>query len=200
MSGTSKKRLSTTTSGMKSMPGESPWPKRLGALVGISVVIGLVALMLFNSDPISGVPEGTETIAVTTAEHINGTIYRQGEVPAGGAMDAAWANCGYYDAPFRTENVVHSLEHGAVWISYVPDLDSDQIDRLKRFTGGVDKVLVSPVPGQDAQIIATAWGFQLKLTDANDQRLEQFVNEFERGRNAPEAGALCRSGVGNPIG
>jgi len=200
MSGTSKKRSSTTTSSTKAMPGESPWPKRLGAFVGISVVLGLVTLMLFNSDPVAGIPDGTKTFTVGSPEHVTGDIYAEGEIPAGGPHDAVLANCGFYDTSVRAENALHSLEHGAVWITYLPDLDPHQIDRLTRFTGGVDKVLVSPVAGQDAPVIATAWGNQLELPDADDQRLEQFVNEFERRSSAPEPGAPCRGGIGNPVG
>lgn len=200
MSGPNKKQAVANQSGRKSVPGKSPWLKRLGMAAGVTLVVGLVALMLFNADPISGVPEGTEALAVGSPEHVDGDIHEGGDVPAGGAHDAVWANCGFYDTEIRSENAVHSLEHGAVWISYSPDLASEQIDRLKRFTGGIDKILISPIPGQDALLVASAWGNQLELSDADDPRLEQFLNEFERGRGAPEPGARCQGGVGNPVG
>ncbi len=200
MGGTTKKRSSSTKPGAKAAPVELQWPKRLGQFVGITVVLGLIALMLFNSDPISGVPDGTETLPVTSAEHISGNIYAADDVPAGGAMDSAWANCGFYDTPMRAENVMHSLEHGAVWITYSSDLGSEEVDGLRRFTGGVEKILVSPVPNQGSLIIASAWGNQLEISDADDQRLEQFVNEFEGSGSAPERGGRCSGGVGNPVG
>lgn len=200
MAKTTKKQASSTPSAMGAAPGESPWPKRLGIGVGVIVVLGLVALMLFNANPVSGVPEGTQTIALGPPEHIEGDIYAANEVPAGGPHAPIWLNCGFYDAPVSAENVGHSLEHGAVWLTHLPDLPSDQVGTLRGFTGGVDKIIVSPVPGQSAPVIATAWGVQLELADTDDPRLAQFVNEFKRGRGAPEQGALCSGGVGTPTG
>ncbi len=176
----------------------SPWPRRLIAAGGVAVVALLVAAVLFSPTPLRGVPEETESIAVGPPEHVDGDIYDDQDVPAGGAHSAAWLNCGYYDTPVPAENAVHSLEHGAVWITYNPDLDAGHVDRLRGFTEGLDKVIVSPVPGQESPILLTAWGNQLELDDAGDSRVEQFVNEFEGSTDAPEAGGACSGGVGNP--
>ena len=192
--GSKKKRLP------KSQAQPSPWPKRLIAAAGIGIVLLLVAVVLFSPKPIRGVPDGTELVAVAAAVHVEGDIHEESEVPAGGAHAPIWQNCGFYDTPIRSENVVHSLEHGAVWISFDPTLPPDDIDRLRGFSRPLDKVLISPVPGQEALIIVTAWGAQLKLDDAGDRRLEQFVNEFEGSRDAPEPGGRCTGGVGEPVG
>ena len=44
--------------------------------------------------------------------------------PVAGEHNAAWQNCtgNVYDAPIANEHAVHSLEHGAIWITYRPDL------------------------------------------------------------------------------
>ena len=43
--------------------------------------------------------------------------------PVGGPHDGTWANCNgiVYATAVRNENMVHTLEHGAVWITYNPD-------------------------------------------------------------------------------
>lgn len=187
----------------KSRPGAaggpaSPWPKRI-LVAGVAAIVALlIAVVALSSAPLRGVPEGTETVVVGPPQHVEGNIHDDGEVPAGGAHDAAWLNCGVYDTPVRSENAVHSLEHGAVWITYRPDVGDDVVQRLRAFHSGDNKVIVSPVPGLEAPIIATAWANQLEVDDADDSRLEQFVNEFEGSLDAPEPGAACTGGVGVP--
>lgn len=173
--------------------------KPIVAAVGVGVVILLVAVVVFSRTPLRGVPDGSETVAVGPPQHVEGDIHLEGEVPAGGPHDAVWQNCGFYDRPVRSENAVHSLEHGAVWVSYDSGLSEDEIKRLRGFSGVGDKVLISPVADQAAPIIATAWANQLELDDVDDPRLEQFVNEFEGSLDAPEPGGACTGGIGNPV-
>ena len=197
----SKKKIATKKHAAKNTAVEqSQWPKRLGIGAAVGVVGFLVAIVAFNSPPVRGVPDGTETVAVGSAQHVEGDIHADGEVPAGGSHSEVWQNCGFYEEEIRSENAVHSLEHGAVWITYRPDLSSDDIDRLQGLIRRPDKVLISPVDGQGSAVIATAWANQLELDDVADPRLDQFVNEFEGSSSAPEPGARCSGGVGIPSG
>lgn len=177
---------------------ESPWAKRLVWIAGIVIVGGLSAIVWFSQPEIRGVPDGTQTVAVGDPLHVDGDIHAEGEVPAGGEHDAIWQNCGFYDGEIRSENAVHSLEHGVVWITYDPGLSGDDVQSLRRFVKRTEKILVSPVAGQSAPIIVTAWATQLELDDPTDLRLEQFVNEFSGASSAPEPGARCTGGVGHP--
>lgn len=178
-------------------PGASPWPKRLGVGALSAFVLLLVVTVFVNSPPERGIPEGAEKVDVPAAVHVEGDIHSDDEsVPPGGPHSAVWQNCGFYTQEVRSENAVHSLEHGAIWITYRADLDSEDIDRLRRFVRPPDKILVSPVQGQDSPIVATAWAYQLELDDAADPRLDQFVNEFEGRGDAPEPGGRCDGGIG----
>ncbi len=47
-------------------------------------------------------------------------------------------------------------------------------------------------------MMATAWGYQLELQEAEDPRLNQFIAEFAGSLEAPEPGGSCRGGIGNP--
>lgn len=194
----SNKPNSRKTSSKQPASVVSPWPKRLAWMAGIVVVGGLSAIVLFSQPELRGVPDGTETVAVDAAQHVEGDLHDDGEVPAGGAHDAVWQNCGFYGEEIRSENAVHSLEHGAVWIAYDPNLSSDAVRSLRGFVSRSEKVLVSPVAGQSAPIIATAWATQLELDDPTDSRLEQFVNEFSGASSAPEPGGSCSGGIGHP--
>ena len=178
----------------------NPWPKRLALLGGFLAFVGLVYVVLVGTlnEPASGIPEGTRQVAVTSALHVEGQIYAPDEVPAGGDMASAWLNCGFYSQQVPAENVMHSLEHGAVWITYRLDIPQDDLDRIRSLARPLEKVVASPVPGQQSPLMATAWGFQLELESADDPRLVQFINEFAGSLNAPEPGGACSRGVGNP--
>ncbi|HSD83737.1 MAG TPA: DUF3105 domain-containing protein [Anaerolineae bacterium] len=119
--------------------------------------------------------------------------------PAGGTHSAGWQNCGIYAQPVRNENAVHSLEHGAVWITYRPDLSAAAVETLRGLVRGHTHVLLSPYPDLPSPVVATAWGLQLPLNDASDPRLPTFISRYEQGPQTPEPGAVCSGGVGTPL-
>ena len=116
--------------------------------------------------------------------------------PVGGPHRAEWQNCGIYDQPVQAENAVHSLEHGAVWITYQPDLATDEVNKLKDAIRGNGYALLSPASNLPAPIVASAWRVQLRLTTVADPRLAEFVSKYAAGPQAPEPGAACSGGVG----
>ena len=134
-----------------------------------------------------------QTFEVTQG-HVAGQVNYNTTPPAGGEHNAIWLNCGIYDEPVPNENAVHSQEHGAVWVTYRPDLAADQVASLKSQLADTYEVL-SPFPGLSAPVVISAWGKQLKLTGADDKRLGQFVKEYRQAASAPESGAACTGGT-----
>jgi len=129
-------------------------------------------------------------------QHADAPVLYEQVPPTGGVHKGLWQNCGFYDAPIENERGVHSLEHGAVWITFDPDLPQDQIDSLESRAESSTKVLVSPYPGMDAPVVASVWGKQLKLDGANDDRLDPFIERYlNNPGNTPEVGGICWSGV-----
>jgi hypothetical protein len=86
------------------------------------------------------------------------------------------------------------LEHGAVWITYRPDLPRDQVDKLASKVRGQEYMLMSPYEGLDKPISLQAWGYQLKVNNAGDKRIDDFIGAL-RQNAAVEPGASCSSGV-----
>ncbi len=79
--------------------------------------------------------------------------------------------------------MIHSLEHGAVWITYQPTLPQDQIDSLKALAEGDPYMMMSPYEGLPAPIVLTAWDHQLQMQafDQDDSRaLHPQLQEQER--------------------
>ena len=140
--------------------------------------------------------------------HQDGEIAYPQPLPAGGDHSDEWQNCGIYDQPVPTEPTVHSLEHGAVWIAYRPDLPSDQVEilqslvRQERQAQGKPLVLLAPVAvasQMETPIVATAWRAQLQLDNAADERLRQFLTQYQNGPFTPEPEAPCSGSVGEPL-
>lgn len=114
--------------------------------------------------------------------------------PAGGEHAPVWLNCGQYTQPVRNENAVHSMEHGAVWVTYRADLPAEQVTKLRSALPDTYAVL-SPYQGLPTPVVASAWGKQLTLESADDPRLAEFVKAYRQGPQTPEPGAACTGGV-----
>jgi hypothetical protein len=139
-------------------------------------------------------------------DHLTGPLEYEVLPPVGGPHNSAWLNCqgDVYPEQVPNEHAVHSLEHGAVWITYRPDLPADQVDALASRVRGNSHLFLSPFPGLDAPISLQAWGFQLKVDDAADSRIDEFIrvlriNASPEGPNAPCGGGVSVTGT-TPIG
>lgn len=140
--------------------------------------------------------EGVQTFTYAGGDHRSGSLVYAENPPAGGPHNAMWQNCGVYDRPLYNEYAVHSLEHGAVWITYRPDLDAAQVAALKTLVEGRPYTILSPYEGLDTPVAASAWGAQLKVDKADDSRLRAFLDKYEQGATAPERGASCSGAYG----
>ncbi len=178
------------------------WTRIGGALVAVLIVagIGWTAFAYIEDSRLNKVPEGTQTFQYAGGDHTQQpgeTVAYAENPPVGGTHDSVWQNCGYYAAPVRSENAVHSLEHGAVWITYRPDLPRDQVDRLRKRAEDQTYVLVSPYPNlpDGVNVVASAWNQQLQLPAVDDEKLDQFIRKFRQSPEAPEPGAACTGGT-----
>lgn len=140
--------------------------------------------------------EGVRTFEYKAADHRTGSLVYAETPPAGGPHNAMWQNCGVYDQPLYNEYAVHSLEHGAVWITYRPDLPASEVTALKDLVDGRPYTLLSPYPGLSSPIAMSAWNAQLTADSAADERLVPFLDKYEQGATAPERGAACSGGYG----
>jgi Protein of unknown function (DUF3105) len=142
--------------------------------------------------PSSATISGVTSVDVTAKQnhlHFWGPLTYAHTPPLGGAHSPAPLNCGVYSTQVPNENAVHSLEHGAVWLTYQPGVDPAPLGALTE----VDRsyTLVSPYPGQPATVMATAWGLQLSADSPTDPRLRQFVETYVGNGLGGEKGARC---------
>lgn len=162
-------------------------------------VIGLGVLLFLTLRPQPEIPD-VVTFPRPSRGHDATIVIPAGDLPpAGGVHRPEWLNCGIYDQPVQVENALHSLEHGAVWITYREDLPQEQIAALQDEFRPQNFFILSPYPGQKSPIVLTAWGYQLEVQDAADERIQEFVDRYRLGPTTPEKGAACDGGIGEPL-
>ena len=132
------------------------------------------------------------TFEVTSRKHLNGGFRYDQTPPVGGDHSSAWQECGYFERSIAPERGVHSMEHGAVWITFRSGLGRHDMSRLRRLAETNGHVLVTRWNGKlPAPLVASAWGRQINLRSAADRELQEFVDMHAGGPQAPEQGVPC---------
>jgi hypothetical protein len=197
----------------RSVVGTARKPKPWGMIIGIIVVVALAGgvftyalttvhdkekwiVSADNQDPSENI-DGVVRKKYDAGQHVTAeqrVAYDQ-TPPFGGPHDGTWANCQgtVYPKAVRTENMVHGLEHGAVWITYNPDkIKGKALNTLKAKVEGQPYMMMSPWPGLDKPFSLQSWGHQLKLTDVNDPRVDEFIKSLRENQyQNPEPGGRC---------
>ncbi|MFV2197136.1 DUF3105 domain-containing protein [Nocardiopsis sp. LOL_012] len=198
-------------------PGPPPRKKGVGAGTVVGLVVGaavlavallvgttLVLVNLSEEGSGGGLADGS-TGEVSEYEGLSQSHVADGVTvdyavfpPVGGDHYNRWQNCGVYTEPIMNETAVHSLEHGAVWVTYDPAaVDTTEAGLLGGLYSPGSYVIVSPIEaGMPAPVAASAWGVQLLLDAPDTIALEDFLQEHEQGPNTPEPGAPCAGGFG----
>jgi hypothetical protein len=137
---------------------------------------------------------GVTTLDSPRTDHTEEAVDYTESPPYGGQHDPVWADCTgtVYDEPIRSENAVHSLEHGAVWVTYSPELAVEDVEVLEMLVTGVDYTMMSPYPDLDAAVSVQSWGRQLEADSVDDPRIEAFLRIYAQNvETTPEIGATC---------
>lgn len=186
-------------------PPKRPWGLIAAAL---AVVVFAAAVITYavvkvneaNAGRVESVEEigGVEEFDYAAGqEHVATPVQYEQAPPVGGPHDGEWADCTgtVYDVDIRHENAVHSLEHGAVWITYDPDaLSDDEVATLADLVEGESGRMLSPYAGLDSPISLQSWNHQLKVDSVDDERIEQFADFLTfRSGEFPEPGASCEN-------
>ena len=195
-SGSAKKRAPLTA-----VKRAFPWGTVVGGTLLACALVGIVVYAALNQgagfiDPVEAADEKFPGLSVSAPSdiergHVPGSVDYPELPPVGGNHNNVPQQCAVYTEQIPTEHAVHSLEHGAVWVTYNPDLPQDQVAQLTEAVDGDPYGLLSPLPGQEESIMLTAWGRQLAVENAGEEAVEEFVNTYASGPQSPEQGAAC---------
>lgn len=175
------------------------------------VAAGIIVYAVYNSyesgltwqqraDKISGIIDyhsGNPSIDTNPDMSVTGTVSYASTPPAYGEGNPDWQRCegDVYAAQISDENAVHSMELGAVWITYDPaKLTAAQVSTLaSTYVNGHDNTFMSPYPGQPTAVSVQTWGFQLRLSSPTDSRIARFISAT-RGRSSLDTTDTCTTG------
>ncbi len=160
----------------------------------IVAVIGGVGYLFATSDPDGSANSllGNE-IEDLGANHITQgdkvTTYNSNP-PTSGPHWPSPAECKVYNEEVPDEAVVHSLEHGAVWVSYKDIEDKDLVSKLEEIVNkNPGKILLSPRSSNDANIALASWNRLLKIEQFDENQISEFIKSNRS--NSPEPLAQC---------
>ncbi|RKE18504.1 DUF3105 domain-containing protein [Streptomyces sp. TLI_171] len=141
--------------------------------------------------------DGVQTFGKLTQNHVQTDVKYPQTPPVGGDHNPVWATCmgNVYDKPLKNENAVHSLEHGAVWVTYNGKATPADIQKLGDKVKATPYSMMSPYPDEAGTITLSAWSTQLVVESADDPRVAQFFTKYVQGPQTLEQGASCSSGT-----
>ncbi|MFJ5223804.1 DUF3105 domain-containing protein [Streptomyces sp. NPDC088400] len=130
--------------------------------------------------------------------HVTETVSYPMTPPVGGDHNQVWMNCDgdVYKEEIPKVNAVHSLEHGAVWVTYNDKAGDADVKALGEKVGKTPYSLMSPLKDQKGALMLSAWGKQITVDSATDPRVDQFFTKYVQGSQTPEPGAACTGGMG----
>lgn len=96
---------------------------------------------------------------------------------------------GLYETEKPDEAIVHSLEHGRVWVSYKPSLSQKTKEALKKLLERQPGIILTPRSANETDIALAAWTrldtFNLSNGSFDAERILNFIKRY-RGKG-PEA-------------
>ena len=182
-----------------------PWGLIAGAIAIAAFAVAAIGYAVVrvnaeNADRVTSADqlEGLQTFEYAAGqEHVATPVTYEQTPPVGGPHDPEWADCTgtVYDADIRHENAVHSMEHGATWITYDPArVAGDDLATLEDLVDGTSGLMLSPSEGQASVVSLQSWNHQLSVDSVTEPRVEQYADFMTfNDEFYPEVGASCEN-------
>ncbi len=144
----------------------------------VAVSVGLIGYLLVSS---SNKPENVRpgvAFGIQGQQHVaDGASHGayNSNPPTSGWHLAQAVSFGVYDKELSDEQLIHSIEHGGIWISY-KDVDSETKLKLvtlaEKYPGSV---ILTPRLANDSKIALASWGRLEKLEIFDEQAIINFI-------------------------
>ncbi|MCH7828337.1 DUF3105 domain-containing protein [Patescibacteria group bacterium] len=151
--------------------------------LGVIAVAGWFGIQALTPEPLG--EDYSRVIPQEGGTHVQeGTrVLYQSNPPTSGNHWATPLRDGIYDVEKPDEAVIHSLEHGRVWITYKPDIGQEAIAALKDAVKGQSGTIMSPRVANETDIALAVWTrldtFNLREDGTLDaKRVREFIQRY----------------------
>lgn len=155
---------------------------------------------LAGSDEDSGLmPPTSVAVSDIDSNHVDPPVSFDQSPSIGGDHYPFWQNCGFYEVELIEGAAAHTMEHGAIWITYNPgQLSEAELSTLAGMAEDNDRLLISPYP-HDEPLVVSGWGVQQRgITSVASPDLDGFITQWADNPDLPEAGVRCTGAAGIP--
>lgn len=150
-------------------------------------------------DEINGRPVSQFTTR-GAGQHVSTPVSYPMNPPVAGEHASAPVPCGVYGQQVPPENMVHTLEHGAVGILFKRDLEPDVIERIEDLVRSYDShVFSGPFDALESPITVIGWANSMALDSYDEATVKEFIEAFSQGGDAPEGYQECPNDEDTPF-
>jgi len=185
--------------------------QRIARVVRTVVITGAAAAIIWFLFLRTGIPDAIaghevehydtfQTESIQGQLHTDQPVNYESDPPVSGAHRPTPADCGVYSTPIPKENMVHTLEHGAVGVLYRPDADPEDITAIEEIVQSyASHTFSAPYPELEDPYTVVAWAHLMRLDDFEPEAIREFIDAFRQGGDAPEAEQVCPLGIDSPF-
>lgn len=154
-------------------------------LVIVASIAGLAYVSIAPAEGELFESQGSEHIPVTDEEIV---LDYNSNPPTSGPHAGSPAEWGYYEFELPDEQLIHNIEHGGIWISYI-DLPEEQLKLLEEFANEhPESVIVTKRAKNDSNISIASWQRLTKLEGVDMNVIEGFYKANKNKSPEPLAG------------
>ncbi len=155
-------------------------------IIGGAIVVSLMVVGIFIAIQPPGInysqPDKSQIFPDLGRQHVGkGTPHPpyNSNPPTSGWHDPQPAAWGVYLSVIPDENVIHSMEHGGVWLSYRDVDDAETVQQLQDIARRYPShVIMTHRPANDSRIAVAAWGHLLKMDKVDSGQIYDFIARY----------------------
>ena len=148
------------------------------------LIVGLLWFFFFrNQRPSEIAGHELELLSESgSGRHVTTDVNYPTEPPVSGEHAGQPTTCGKFDSRLPDENLVHTLEHGAIGLLFDPEKASQEdIESLEGIVDEYDSHIFSaPYSQMQTAFAIVSWGEMMRLQSLDERAVREYVDTFRQ--------------------